>query len=471
MRSQFNLDELPKLVVDESYSDKINLLLNGWIRRIRNYFNFLDVCYAKGDLAGYNGYNYERLPVGTDTWSLVADSTTSTGLKWALVSGGGGLTSPLTTKGDIWGWNTTNARIPVGADTYVLTADSTQTLGVKWAAPSGGGGAPVNATYVCITNDATLTQERALAVTAPMTLTDGGANSTVTLATNVMVASGASHKSGLTPDTPVSAGTSKFLREDATWAAPAVGVLQGQEFTSSGTYNVPSGVSMVWVTMIGAGGGGSSWTSAGAGGGGGGAGELMVNHPVPVTGGGTVTVTIGAAGTGAASGLGTATAGGNGGDSSFGSQFICKGGTGGGNATTAGVGGKGGGIGGTASGPIGNPAPQAVLPSIEAVTYFGGGAGGGGGNAAAANGGAGSGAGGYPTGGAGGVTASSQAGGGGGSATIWGNGGAGGNGGAVGTSANSTCYGSGGGGAGGHATTTLLAGDGAKGYCLVTWVA
>ena len=93
------------------------------------------MCYAKGDLAGYNGYNYERLPVGTDTWSLVADSTTSTGLKWALVGGGGGsLVSPLTTKGDVWGWNTTNARIPVGADTYVLTADSTQSLGVKWAA-------------------------------------------------------------------------------------------------------------------------------------------------------------------------------------------------------------------------------------------------------------------------------------------------------------------------------------------------
>jgi hypothetical protein len=49
-----------------------------------------------------------------------------------------GLTSPLTTKGDVWGYSTANARIPVGTNGQVLTADSTQALGLKWAAPSAG---------------------------------------------------------------------------------------------------------------------------------------------------------------------------------------------------------------------------------------------------------------------------------------------------------------------------------------------
>lgn len=52
-------------------------------------------------------------------------------------SSGSSLTSPLTTKGDIWGFSTVNARIPVGADGTFLTADSTQPLGVKWASLGG----------------------------------------------------------------------------------------------------------------------------------------------------------------------------------------------------------------------------------------------------------------------------------------------------------------------------------------------
>jgi hypothetical protein len=48
-------------------------------------------------------------------------------------SGGSGLTSPLTTKGDLWTWGTTNARLPVGTDGYVLQADSTQTLGLGYS--------------------------------------------------------------------------------------------------------------------------------------------------------------------------------------------------------------------------------------------------------------------------------------------------------------------------------------------------
>ena len=44
----------------------------------------------------------------------------------------GGTVSPLTTKGDVWGYDTGNNRIPVGADGTVLVASSAQALGVKW---------------------------------------------------------------------------------------------------------------------------------------------------------------------------------------------------------------------------------------------------------------------------------------------------------------------------------------------------
>lgn len=62
-----------------------------------------------------------------------------TGSAWELVIAPGG-GSPLTTKGDLFGFSSANARVPIGSNGQVLTADSTQTLGLKWAAGGGGGG-------------------------------------------------------------------------------------------------------------------------------------------------------------------------------------------------------------------------------------------------------------------------------------------------------------------------------------------
>jgi len=47
--------------------------------------------------------------------------------------------SPLTAKGDLFGYSTTQARLAVGTNGQVLTADSAETTGLKWATPASGG--------------------------------------------------------------------------------------------------------------------------------------------------------------------------------------------------------------------------------------------------------------------------------------------------------------------------------------------
>lgn len=66
----------------------------------------------------------------------IATRPTSRIMLWGATDGssggGGGLTSPLTTKGDIWGWSTTNARVPVGSNGQRLTPDSSDAEGLAW---------------------------------------------------------------------------------------------------------------------------------------------------------------------------------------------------------------------------------------------------------------------------------------------------------------------------------------------------
>lgn len=62
---------------------------------------------------------------------------TATGAATFMEFSTGSAASPLTTKGDLYGFSTLDARIPIGANATVLTADSSQALGLKWAAPAG----------------------------------------------------------------------------------------------------------------------------------------------------------------------------------------------------------------------------------------------------------------------------------------------------------------------------------------------
>jgi len=91
---------------------------------------------------------WERLlagvPAGGDSGEVLAKTSAADyDVEWVAAGRGtGGSTSPLTSKGDIWGYSTLDVRVPVGSNGQVLTADSTTATGVKWAAATGGGGVP-----------------------------------------------------------------------------------------------------------------------------------------------------------------------------------------------------------------------------------------------------------------------------------------------------------------------------------------
>jgi len=94
------------------------------------YPNFADkVITTRGDIIrGDSSGERERYGIGAANTVLTSDGTDPA---WAAHGG-----VPTTTKGDISGFSTTQARIPISTNNYSLLADSAQTLGLKWAASS-----------------------------------------------------------------------------------------------------------------------------------------------------------------------------------------------------------------------------------------------------------------------------------------------------------------------------------------------
>jgi hypothetical protein len=89
------------------------------------------------------------------------------GSAWVSIGGGA---SPLTTKGDLYTFSTTDARLAVGTNGQVLVADSTAATGIKWAAAAAGG-------KVLQVVQATTTTSTSV---ASITYTDSGLSATIT---------------------------------------------------------------------------------------------------------------------------------------------------------------------------------------------------------------------------------------------------------------------------------------------------
>jgi len=92
------------------------------------YPNYADkVITTRGDIIrGDSSGDRARYGVGAANTVLTSDGTDPA---WAAAA-----LAPTTTKGDISGFSTTQARIPISTNNYSLFADSAQALGLKWAA-------------------------------------------------------------------------------------------------------------------------------------------------------------------------------------------------------------------------------------------------------------------------------------------------------------------------------------------------
>jgi hypothetical protein len=167
---------------------------------------------TKGDILVTDGSLLNRLAVGTNEYSLVADSVSTNGVKWSQVQTAGIASDAVTTakiddeavttakiddgavtgaklaataaiqptivdaKGDIIAATADNTvtRVAVGSNGQVLTADSVETAGVKWATPTPSAITAVASATVLTSQTTTSTSFTDLATAGPsVTLTTG----------------------------------------------------------------------------------------------------------------------------------------------------------------------------------------------------------------------------------------------------------------------------------------------------------
>ena len=221
------------------------------------------------------------------------------------------------------------------------------------------------------------TTAQMLAGVGTVPIANGGTNSTATpTAGGIGYGTGTAHAytaAGTTGQVLTSQGAGAPI-----WASASGGGIAGiggQVFTASGTFTIPTGVTLLKVTVVGGGGAGGSGVtnscSTGGSGGGGGAGGASIKYLTGLTPGNTLTVTRGAAGSTSSVSSGTQTI----------TTISATGGGGGGSASTGSGFGGSGGVGGSGSGGdinlTGNAGNTGNFVSVAAGNGLSGGTGGG----------------------------------------------------------------------------------------------
>lgn len=128
--TQYQEPEIPQIVPTVAVTGSAILTINGTVTGPNVTFS-----------GGTSGFSYAA--VGTTTLNLV---------------------SALTTKGDLYTWSSAGTRLAVGANGTVLTADSTQTTGLRWATPTTGTVTSFSASPSSIFDVATATTTPALSL-------------------------------------------------------------------------------------------------------------------------------------------------------------------------------------------------------------------------------------------------------------------------------------------------------------------
>ena len=111
------------------------IVMGNWISGSTSYDIYVtaDDCIVVGNHVQESGITITSDASGTVV-GLNLGTVTDNGVNTESVTS---QASPLTTKGDLWGYDTADNRIPVGADGTVLVADSAQALGLKWDPQAG----------------------------------------------------------------------------------------------------------------------------------------------------------------------------------------------------------------------------------------------------------------------------------------------------------------------------------------------